>query len=256
MAPNLRLAELTLDLKLAIGFLTRIPVRLRTAPSAQEQTRALRLYPLIGAALGAFGGLVFAIAEGLNLGSGLAAVLTLAAIIVLTGGLHEDGWADCADAAGVPKDRARRLEVMRDSRLGSFGTIALFFSLALRAVALASLAGPVLALSALIAVHAVSRAFFPLAMALLPPARSDGLGAALAPPDRLTIGVAAGLALIIALVTLGWSSGILVFLVSLVGGLVFLGLARHAFGGYTGDVLGALQQVTEIIGLLTLVALI
>ena len=255
MAPGLRLAELTQDLKRAVVFLTRLPLGAMATPSPQEQSRALRVYPVVGAGIGAFGALIYWLAESLNLGPGLAAVLAVAACVIITGGLHEDGWADCADAMGVAGGPQRRLEVMRDSRLGSFGVIALFMALALRVLALASLAGPAAAATALIAVHTVSRGFFPVAQVILMPARTDGLGAALAPPTRQTLGLAAALALLVALLALGWMAGFLVFAVSLLAGLIFLVLARRAFGGYTGDVLGGLQQAIEIAGLLTLVAL-
>jgi adenosylcobinamide-GDP ribazoletransferase len=183
----------------------------------------------------------------------LAAVLALLAATLATGALHEDGLADLCDGFGGGRDRARRLEIMRDSRIGSYGALALGFAVLIRVLALSSLSGSTGTL-ALIGLSAVSRAPLPLALWLMPPARHDGLG-------RAAAGVGARRSLLAAGFGLGF------FALCLPGALFALpvmalaafGLARLAMariGGQTGDVLGAMQVVTELVGWLCLSTLI
>src|SRR5690606_40192087 len=111
----------------------------------------------------------------LGLPSGPAAALALAAAMLMTGCLHEDGLSDVADGIGGGSTRERKLEIMRDSRIGSYGTAALVISLLLRWSALAALAGPAQVFAAFIAAHCASRALPGALMHVLPPARADGL---------------------------------------------------------------------------------
>ena len=196
----------------------------------------------------------FLLAQLLGLGDWPAALLAVLAGIVLTGALHEDGLADTADGFIGGHDRDQRLAIMRDSRHGTFGVLAIVFSVLLRAAALAGIGEPIHAGLALIAAHAASRAALPVAMRALAPARADGLGAAAGRPRAaLAIGALA-IGLLITLAALGPGRGLMAF--ALAGAAIFaMGvLAHRQIGGYTGDVLGAFQQIGEIVMLLTAAA--
>jgi adenosylcobinamide-GDP ribazoletransferase len=241
------------DLIAATLFLTRVPFAYRLgAPSSLS--RALRAFPLVGAAIGLAAGLFYWLAAVFGLAPLPAALLTVGATAWLTGALHEDGLADCADGFGGGRDQAAKLAIMRDSRIGSYGVLVLVVGVGLRAGALADLA-PSDAAAALVAAHAASRAAMPLLMALLEPARSDGLAAALGRPSELVLAQAVVLGVLLCALVTGPFAGIvaLSFAALALAGLETL--ARRQIGGYTGDVLGAAQQVTEITILLVLSAL-
>lgn len=234
-----RLAEV----RLALMLLTRLPVgRLNPAPSLASAAWA---YPLAGAAVGLVSGLVFVLAQGCGLAAMTAAVLTVGAGVLTTGAMHEDGIADLADGFGGGRDRAHKLEIMRDSRLGSYGAIALVLVLLLRVALLAEVLPSHAPVLLMIGAGALSRAPLPLIMRLLPSARDGGLGHAAA--ERIAPG-AVLTALIIALVgaLLILPAPIAAVCGTAVGaGLVAL-LARVQIGGFTGDVLGAAQVVAEL----------
>lgn len=238
------------DLLLAVGFLTRLPVPGCPAYVEGGLARAMRVFPLAGALVGLLGGVVFMAAQAV-LPPLAAALLALLATIALTGALHEDGLADTADGLGARGGREKRLEVMRDSRSGAYGVLALVFSVGLRAAALAAAPSALAGLGALVAAAAFSRACVPAVMQVLPPARADGLGAGAGTPHA---GIAAA-ALVLGAVLAGVGSGLAAapaILVSVAVVAAFTWLARRQFGGYTGDVLGAAQQLAEIAFVLTL----
>jgi len=236
------------QIRLAIMLHTRVPSgRLREpAPAIAASAWA---FPLAGLVVGALAAAVLTAALALGLPAPLAAGLALIAQVMVTGALHEDGLADCADGFWGGRDRARRLEIMRDSRIGSYGALALILSLGLRWQALAQLSrDPGLAAAALISVAMLSRLAPALVLALLPPARGDGMGRAardVSPPTLATAALLClpALALPGALVALLPAAAVL-------AGLVVL--ARRKIGGQSGDVLGASQQLTEIALLITL----
>jgi adenosylcobinamide-GDP ribazoletransferase len=232
--------------KAALQFLTRLPIRAPAAWQGHALAASVPAFPLIGALIGAFAGLAFAFASWLGLPPMLAAVLAVAAQILLTGGLHEDGLADLADGFGGGRTRAEKLEIMRDPRLGSYGALALVLALLARIAALAALAEPLLAALVLIAAGAVSRAGMPALMASLPPARDHGLAVGAGRPHSLRVAAGIAIAALLAFIMLapGMAMGGLVAAAGAV--LVTGGLARRQIGGYTGDVLGAAQQLAEI----------
>ena len=190
----------------------------------------------------------------LGLGDWPAAVLAVFASIVLTGALHEDGLADTADGLIGGRDREQRLAIMHDSRHGTFGVIALVLSVLLRTTALAVIGEGVHSGLALIAAHAASRAALPVAMFVLAPARADGLGAGAGRPSMAPAIAALAIGLLVSLASLAPARGLVA--IGLAGAAMFaLGvLAYRRIGGYTGDVLGAFQQVGEIVMLLTAAA--
>lgn len=239
-----RLAEL----QLAMMLLTRLPAgHLAKAPDIGAAAWA---FPLAGAAVGGISAAVLAGALAIGIAPILAAGLALAAGILATGGLHEDGLADVADGFGGGQDRARKLDIMRDSRIGSYGGLALILSLGLRWQAMAALAthSPALAIGAVIALAMTSRAWLVFALLWMPPARADGMGkrAAGTTLPRALIALAIGSSGMI--VTMGPQLTLLALLAQLVAMLAFSRLAMRQIGGQSGDVLGAMQQATEIAG--------
>lgn len=242
------------DLKIAMIFFTRVPVSYDGVLGLEQLTRAWRAVPLVGAVIGAAGALVYLGAHRLGLGPAIAALLAVAATALLTGALHEDGLADFCDAMGG-RDRARRLEIMRDSRIGSYGVLAMIFSVGLRAAALALIAAPHAAAMALIAAHALSRAAIPLAMRRMDPARADGLAADAGRPAAATMAIALGLALVVSLGLLGAGAGAAAALAACMAALIVAAVARRLVGGYTGDVLGAVEQAAEVLVLVTVAAM-
>src|SRR5216683_2505665 len=197
----------------------------------------LPVLPFIGAGVGLAAGLVFAIVRGLAGPGWLAGVLAVGAAILITRALHEDGLADTADGLGPHAlEPARRLEIMRDSRNGTFGVLALALSVLIKVACLAQFSGST-GLVVLIAAHALS------------PVQADGLGAQAGKPTDndvwLTIGLGAALAFLLLL-----GKG---FFVALLAPLAALAAAwggsqwiANRIGGYTGDTLGAVQQKAEI----------
>src|SRR5579875_2043895 len=162
----------------ACRFLTRLPLggaRGEAVPPILADT--VWAFPLVGLVVGLIGGIAYAIASALALPALAAALIAIAATVLVTGGLHEDGLADTADGFGGGATREDKLAIMRDSRTGAYGVLALIFSLGLRTVAVADIAARWHVLAALVAAHALSRGVMPVAMRWLDPAREDGLGA-------------------------------------------------------------------------------
>ena len=228
------------SLRLAVVFLTRIPIG--TGRGQAGLSRAVPWFPVVGAGVGAASAGVYALLEP-HLTRPLAAGLAIAVGVVITGAFHLDGLADTADAVAGGSTPARRLEILDDSRLGTYGTAAVVLQLLLQVLAVAAL-GPADALRALVAAHAVARAAAVGLMGTGRPARSSGLGVDYLRDLRrrdVTIAVVLGVA---AAALLGaWGLAAVVAAVVVVGLMTVL--SRRAFGGIGGDVLGATEQVTE-----------
>lgn len=234
---------------LALGLLTVLPVRARAEPGGLAA--AAGWLPAVGAVVGLGAGGVLAAAAA-PLGPAVAAVLAVATLVALTGALHQDGLADCADALGARGGRERRLAVMRDPASGAFGALALVLWALLLAAALASLA-PHDAIRALVCAAALGRWGAVLHARALAPARREGLGAAFAAgPAAVAAATATALALAVAL----WSAAGLAALAAavLVAGLVSAWAAR-ALGGRTGDTLGATVALAEVAVAVVLLAI-
>jgi adenosylcobinamide-GDP ribazoletransferase len=172
-------------------------------------------------------------------GPGVAAAVALAVQAALTGALHEDGLADCADGFWGGHTRDRRLEIMKDSRVGSFGVLALVL-VVLAGWSAVSQAGRVLPV--LVAAGALSRAPMAVLMAALPNAREGGLSRLVGRPPAAVAGAGVAVAVAVAVALCGWAglrAALAVAVVALAVGLV----ARAKIGGQTGDVLGAAQQL-------------
>ncbi|KQZ13942.1 cobalamin synthase [Mesorhizobium sp. Root554] len=232
------------DILLCLVFFTRLPL-----PSLDFRGRTLAqaiwAAPITGIAIGLIAALVYAIAKALGLAAGPAAALALATDMLVTGCLHEDGLSDVADGFGGGRTRERKLEIMRDSRIGAYGACALALSLLLRWTALAEIGSAWFAVLALVGAHGASRGLLGAFMHRLPPAREDGLSANAGMVGRETamIGLAIGVVL---LLPLGLAGAIIA---AIVLALVFFGfraLCQRQIGGQTGDAIGALQQAAEI----------
>lgn len=230
----------------ALGYFTRLPVPGWVGYSPDGLARAARYLPAIGLLVGGVGALVFWLA-GQVWGQPVAVVLSMIATIALTGAFHEDGLADTADGLGGGWDKAKILAIMKDSRVGSYGVIAVVLALLGKFALLSTLpAGQVVA--ALITGHAVSRFCAVSLMATMDYARDDETSKARPVAARLGLGP-----LLFALVFAGLPLLLLVSEPALtavaLAALATLWLAakcRRWLGGYTGDCLGAVQQLAEI----------
>jgi adenosylcobinamide-GDP ribazoletransferase len=240
------------DIAICIAFYTRLPIRL---PDGRSFANAQWAAPVAGLVVGAIGWLGFFLADACGLPTSIAAAVAVASTVLVTGALHEDGLSDTADGFGGGKTRERKLEIMRDSRIGTFGAAALVFCILLRSAALSTLATPSLVFSALVASHAAGRALMPGFMRLVPPARSDGLSAnsGAIPDSAAFVAALMGAA---ALLFLGVSGAILAAVALAI--LFFAGrrLCQRQIGGQTGDVLGAVEQLSEITVLLIACAIL
>jgi adenosylcobinamide-GDP ribazoletransferase len=241
-----------IDLAVSVAFCTRLPLAQVGQVAQGNIARASWAMPVAGAVVGAAAALVYAIAIRLGLPASIAAALAIAAGMVLTGAMHEDGLADTADALGGG-DRARKLEIMHDSRLGTYGACALVLSILLRAAALASIGRPGAVALALVAAHTAARATLPAVMAVVPPARRDGLAASFGAPPREVAAVAALIGVLALVLCLGFGPGLLAAVLLGAAAVAVARLSMNAIGGLTGDVLGAMEQIGEVLVLLVAV---
>ncbi|TPE46613.1 adenosylcobinamide-GDP ribazoletransferase [Amaricoccus solimangrovi] len=240
-----RLAAEWASFLLACQFLTRLPIPARW--DAGRMAAAPRWYPAAGLVVGALAAAAYGLAA-LRFGSGLAALAALGAGMLVTGCLHEDGFADVCDGIGGGASRERALEIMRDSRLGTYGVAGLALMLLARWQALAELR-PALIPLALLAGHAASRASCVAAMAGGTYARAAGAAASVAG------GVGWRSVAVAALIAAAPVLALLILApVAALAGVAALALAHLAtrlwygrrLGGYTGDCLGAVQQTGEL----------
>jgi adenosylcobinamide-GDP ribazoletransferase len=239
-------------LRAAVVFFTRLPVASAGPWNPQSLQRAAAWFPFVGWIVGGAAALVFA--GGSLVWPPLAAsAVSLAATLLLTGAFHEDGFADVCDGFGGGTTRERVLEIMRDSRVGAFGAIGIATMLGTKCVAVASLP-PTLAPAALVAGHAVSRAASGTLLTVLSYAQTDGKAKPLATclrGGRLAASLAFGMAPLALLPPRCWWGA-----AATAGLCALLGRWFHRrIGGYTGDCLGAAQQVCETGFLLTVLAL-
>ncbi|HLW93445.1 MAG TPA: adenosylcobinamide-GDP ribazoletransferase [Roseiarcus sp.] len=240
----------------ALRFYSRLPlpsIGVDRPPFAAPSPELLARYAApAGAIIGACGALVLALSRGLGLPLLPSAALAIGALVLICGALHEDGLADIADGFGGGATRERKLEILRDSRIGAYGAAALALSLILRVAALSSLAaeGTAIGAAALIVAGAVSRSFGLIPLAILDPARSDGAGASVGRLDMgaFLLGALAAflIAVVLGLAVLGFGRAVLASIVAAAASFGVAAVARRQIGGQTGDVAGAAQQLAEI----------
>jgi adenosylcobinamide-GDP ribazoletransferase len=259
-----RPARVLVDVAQSVRFYSRLPVpALPWEPDPHvlpDFQRMARVVPVAGAILGLGPAVILGVGLWLGFGPWLSAALCIAALTLSTGAFHEDGLADTADGFGGGATPERRLEIMKDSLIGSFGASALIVTFLLRVGALATLAdrlAPAEAAVVVIVVAAVSRTAGLMPLTLLPPARRDGASYAVGQPSGAGLRFAAVLAVVLAVV-LGWASAwplsgiaLMLVLAALVG-RVFTDVSARLIGGQTGDVAGAVQQCAEVAAMIGL----
>ncbi|MBI5926983.1 MAG: adenosylcobinamide-GDP ribazoletransferase [Aquabacterium sp.] len=281
------LHELRLML-VALQFLTRVPVPGWVGFEPSWLQGCMRYFPLIGALVGLAGALVLA-AAAFWWPPAVAVVLSMAFTVWLTGGFHEDGLADTCDGLGGTVSRERALTIMKDSRIGSYGALGLILMLLLKAAVLASLATPLFneldsaesshvrqvllawTMMAMIWCHAASR-LVPVCLTRVLPYAGD-LDHAKAKPLAMQVSWANVIAAVLVTSLIAgamvfwwgytaWPVGTLLSallkssLVMLLGAAVCARWFRKRLGGFTGDTLGASQQITEAMGLLAWLAVV
>ncbi|TAN34936.1 adenosylcobinamide-GDP ribazoletransferase [bacterium] len=233
----------------AVAFLTVVPVAAAAGHPGERLGRAY--FPAIGALLGLVAGVGLALIAGLTTPL-IAAVAATALLAALTGALHLDGVADAADGLFGGKDVARRLEVMRDPRVGSFGLVAVILVLLGDVAALASMS-PSRAIVALVIAGAISRWALLVMIATLPYVREAGLGLAAAGAHRpFDVVLGSAIAAIVGL--LAWRGALVAALVAVMVALAIRALARSRIGGATGDVYGATAELTQLGALIVFAA--
>lgn len=244
------------ELGLAFSLLTRLPVPRFEIRSGATLATAFWAYPVAGGVVALLSGSALW-AGWAATGSALAAGLfAIAAGALATGGFHEDGLADFWDGIGGGADPERRLEIMRDSRLGTYGALGLFVALAARLVVLADLVernGAGEAVAALVACGVLGRGAIALPFATLAPAREVGLAAQAKRPPTGSLAAGVALPLVVALPLLGGDVAA-ALLGAMAGSAAVTYLAGRYLGGYTGDVFGATVMTAEIVALLALLA--
>ncbi|THD85813.1 adenosylcobinamide-GDP ribazoletransferase [Aliigemmobacter aestuarii] len=245
--------RLTQGLRGAVMLLTRLPLPASPRPPAGPS--AAWAWPLAGIIVAGLAAVAAAVALWAGVPAGPAAALALAVQIMATGAMHEDGLADTADGFWGGWTRERRLEIMKDSRIGSYGVLALVIVGLMRWSALAHAFDAGWVVAPLIASAALSRVPMAALMAGLPNARGTGLSQSLGRPSGAVAAKAAGVATLAALAFAGWGAVPMALAVAAVA-LAVAALARAKIGGQTGDVLGAAQQLAEAASLAVFCALI
>ncbi len=231
----------------ALQFLTLLPLPGATTSPGQ----AAVFFPIVGALLGAFAG-AWLLAFNIFLTRSLSALLALAILLIATGCLHEDGLADVADAVRAGRTREKMLAILKDSRIGTYGAVALVVTIGIRWQAMAAVANPIAGLGAAIV---LSRASLVMLAGIAPSIR-PGMG------SEFAVGCTRGVIemvvaqVFIAVLAAAWFIGIWHALAMLTASLLIVLLARHFFlrrlGGVNGDCLGATCQVVETINLVIL----
>ncbi len=251
------------DLRICLIFLTRLPLAWPDDRPMPVLAQAMRAFGLAGAVVGLVCAMVLAIGMWFGFSAVLASLVAVAAATLVSGALHEDGLADVADGFGGGAAPERKLEIMRDSRIGAYGVLALVFSVGLRVFALAGIVAATTTIQAIcliVAVAITSRAAMGWTMAVLPNARDDGRSAEAGRPGADAVRQLLISSIFAAVPLLWWGAGVWGCLVVLfmagLAALSFKRVARKQIGGQTGDVLGASQQISELTQLATLVALL
>ncbi|WP_299611881.1 adenosylcobinamide-GDP ribazoletransferase [uncultured Tateyamaria sp.] len=237
------------DMAAALVLLTRLPLPPLPDHAFVHGARAVWAYPLVGLVLGLILTVLAVMLSALSLSPGIIAGVLLGSLIMLTGAMHEDGLADTADGLWGGHDRNRRLEIMKDSRIGAYGVLALIVVMGLRWLGLVEASW-----TGILAALMLSRAAMPPLMLVLPPARVTGLSHSVGAPRMGDVMAAVLIGGIAAVVLVGSAGLVAAFVAAAIAGLVGL-FAKVKIGGQTGDILGATQVLTEVAVLLTLATL-
>ncbi|GHU28570.1 adenosylcobinamide-GDP ribazoletransferase [Betaproteobacteria bacterium] len=228
----------------AIRFFTRLPILSTFGQNEDDLARAMRYFSAIGLIVGAFAGLAFAVTT-FFWPKTLAVLAAMVTAILLTGALHEDGWSDTVDGFGSIGEREKILDIMRDSRIGSFGTLGLIVLLLARFLALVEI-DMLLVPVALIAGHAVSRLCATFVFHSLDYARTDGKAAPFTDKLGKNDLIFASVLAILPVLLLSPLQSIPALLFAAGATFWLYRLFKQRIGGYTGDCLGAVQQLAEV----------
>lgn len=240
------------DIATALALLTRLPVHAQFDRSAQ----AIWAFPLTGLVVAIVNCAVAVLAGWATLGAPVIAALVLVTPIIVTGAMHEDGLADSADGLWGGFERERRLEIMHDSRIGTYGVLALIGALLIRFTTLSAIAQAGELLPAIIASAMLSRAAIGVPMFLLPHARADGLSVQTGRPPREAVVMGALIALGVSWLFAGFVPTVIAASAIVASTYAVMTIARRKIDGQTGDILGATQLLAELAALLALAALI
>lgn len=238
-----------LSLKQGLSFFTRIPCGpIQPIPLSESAS----LFPVIGLVIGLLASLIILFALAIGLPTNLSILLGLAAAILITGGLHEDGLADTADALGVRGDKDKRIAVLRDSRIGTFGALALIVSISIKWAALSDLASSWQIITYFISAHILGRGILPSIMRSSPLLLKDGQAAAAGIPESHAARIALILSFLLVTILLGPAKGLVAFAAALLAAYLVIKMMVRWFGGYNGDILGATEQLIELAVLINL----
>jgi len=241
-----RVRRLPADIVAALSFFSRIPVR--TPPEIFDLREVSGAWPAAGLLIAVAPAAVVVVGSWFHIPIAVVAFLALAAAVAATGALHEDGLTDAFDGLGGSGGRRGRLATMRDSRLGTFGALALMLAILVRGLTLAAIAHhPGRAVLALLGVAVVSRAAALWHWSGTAPARRDGMAFAAGQPDTvaLQIGLLSGLIAAIVLLVAFHFAALFGLVLAALGVALFSPLCNRRFGGHTGDTIGAAQQIAE-----------
>jgi len=234
------------DIYTSVVFLTRLPAPDWPAAADRKLAECMWSFPIIGVLIGTLGGITYAGCDYLGLPVYVGGIFTVTAIILMTGGLHEDGLADFADGVWGGIDKDQRLTIMSDSRIGTYGAIILIISICGRAFSIGTILEPLLVLGALVTASALSRSVIPVIMAFDSPAKKTGLAFDAGKPDRIIWFTAIIIGVLIHLIAApgGWFVSLVA---AVLGAAIGSWYINRRVGGYTGDTLGAVQQVIELL---------
>ncbi|WP_058281112.1 adenosylcobinamide-GDP ribazoletransferase [Ruegeria denitrificans] len=232
------------DIPLALVLLTRLPLPRLPEKTFARQADAAWAFPVAGLIIGLLACVAGWAAMAVNLPAAVSAVILVAVLIVTTGAMHEDGLADTVDGLWGGFTQERRLEIMKDSHIGTYGVLALIFAQLMRVALIATLlmAG---AYGVILVACILSRAVMPVLMNALPHARKNGLSHSVGAPRVATVLAGFGLAVLCAVLLMGTAVA-LPLLVAALAVIVLAGIAKAKIGGQSGDILGASQQLAEL----------
>ena len=228
-----------------LQFLTRIRIVRQTVWTAEDFGRSTRFFPLVGLVLGICYALAAWILVSVLGMRALTAALLLILPLLLTGGLHADGFMDTADGVFSGRERERKLEIMKDSRVGSFGVVAFVLLMFLQFALLLDMSPPLL-VPVFFIMPIIGRMAMVLAVSCFPYARADGMGKTFADmADRRTVAIAAVTTSVL-VIPIGLLAT-LALVIGIVFSLLFCRWMTAILGGVTGDVYGAATVLTETI---------
>lgn len=221
-------------------------------PALLTLGQAARAFPFAGIVIGAIAAAVLFVASRLGLHPLAASILGIGAGIIVSGAMHEDGLADVVDGFGGGTNKTQKLEIMKDSRIGSYGVLALVIVTGLKATVIAGLPSPGIGAGALFVANVLARSGLPILMIALKPAKKTGLNHDAGRPKKEDAAIAAIIGTLVGVLVFGPGIGIAAAVVAALGLGAVGYVAQAQIGGLTGDVLGAGEQIAEILVFLAL----